>query len=1272
MPVPAAATVAQPRTPQVEIPVAFEANQGQASGPAQFVARVPGGTTFFFSDLEVAAVLARKGFGRLDRLALKIRFPGASPGARLEAVELLPGTSNYLLGSDSSRWLRGVPAYASLVYHDLFYQTDLRYRGEGGQIKYDLVLRPGAVVDDITLEYEGAQGLRVNAAGQLEILTAWGTLVEEAPRAWQVGPGGYRTPVAARYALGPGNRVGFQVGSYDPAHILIIDPTLRYSTFVGGSNADAAQDVVLDSAGNALVTGSTTSTNFPTSTGAYQETNAGGEDVYVFKLAANGGSLLFSTFIGGAGDEIGYSLDLNSSGNIVVVGATDSTDFPTTSGAYSEQYNGGTTDAFVTTLASDGSTLAFSTFLGGEDEEIAFAVEVAEEKDQPVVTGFTTSEDFPTTSGAVEEDHSGGRDVFVTRVLEDASVLRYSTLAGGTDADAGQALTVDDDGNVLVTGYTFSTDFPTTSGVWDRILNGAQDAFVLRLSPKGTSFRFSTYLGGAGNDSGQGVALDLVNNVVITGKTASADFPTSTGAYDESHNGGEDAFVTKLDVDGEVLQFSTFVGGSSADFGTAVKLDGVNNPIITGLSRSGDFPTSEGALDPSHNGEGDAILLKLAASGKSLMYSTYAGGSSLDEAFGLDLSPAGDAVIVGRTQSSDFITSSGAYDPGYNGTQDAFALRLNGLGTPPAGTVDATVALPSDDAEELNKTGVMDLDNTDLKLVRRSGAQTIGLRFQNITIPPASTILKATLEFTADEDDMETTVLTFHAQDVDAAPTFSVTARDISTRTVTTAFGEWNPVQAWNNIGDAYETPDLSAPVQEVVDRSSWTPGNSLAFIITGTGRRVAVSHEGAMSKGDESLAPRLKVIYGAPCYRLNTSAGPAGSGSVVVDPAPNCREGLYTAGTKVQLTAVPAEGYTLANWGGDASGSASPTTITMDGEKTVTATFKTATCYTLTTSANPEPGGTVVTSPAPNCGGGKFAAGTEVELTAMPAASYAFSYWTGAAPGTTNPTKVTMDADKAVTAHFSQPTCYNLDTSAAPGGSGMVSANPPGNCGPGKYVEGTEVSLTAVPATDHVFLNWSGGATGTANPILVAMDADKTITANFQRETCYSLATAASPASGGSISALPVPTCGGGEYVSGTVVQLTANPAEDHVFTSWTGDLAGSTNPAAITLDGDKSVTAQFEGATCFSLGVDLSPPEAGEVLQDPPADCGGGEYSTGTTVSLTASPGTGYVFDRWSGDLSGDANPASILVDADKLVTAHFLYPNEIYLPLAYRNEP
>ena len=340
--------------------------------------------------------------------------------------------------------------------------------------------------------------------------------------------------------------------------------------------------------------------------------------------------------------------------------------------------------------------------------------------------------------------------------------------------------------------------------------------------------------------------------------------------------------------------------------------------------------------------------------------------------------------------------------------------------------------------------------------------------------------------------------------------------------------------------------------------------------------------------------------------------------------------------------------------------------------EKTVTATFKAATCYTLTTSVDPELGGTVIPSPAPNCGGGKYAAGTQVQLTASPAASYAFANWTGSATRTANPTPVTMDGDKMVTAHFDQPTCYGLVTAAAPGGSAMVSANPAPNCGPDKYVENTEVTLTATSATDHVFANWSGGATGTENPVQVTMDAAKSVTANFQRETCYSLTTAASPPGGGSVSALPAPTCGGGDYVSGTVVQVTANPAQDHVFTSWAGDVTGPANPASITLDGDKSVTAQFEGATCHSLVVDVSPAGAGQVLLAPPANCGGGEYAAGTTVTLTASPDTGFTFDHWSGDVTGTTNPETLLVDGDKLLTAHFIFPNEIYLPLAFRNSP
>lgn len=1281
IPMPATAAVAaspvessEPYPGQIHIPVAFEPNLGQVEGPAQFVARVPGGIDCFFSAQEMTAVLSRQGPDGPERLALEVGFSGASQSVRLEGKDLLPGRSNYLLGPDPNRWQQGVPSFGTLVYHELYPQTDLRYHSENGRLKYDLVLQPGAALDRVTLAYRGAEGLRVNQAGQLEIQTAWGTLVEDAPRAWQQEPGGSRAPVPVDYVLGPGARVGFQAGAYDPARTLVIDPTLRYSTYLGGSSTDNAQDLVLDNAGNALVTGATASLNFPATTGAYAETKGGGDDVYVLKLAAGGDTLLFSTFLGGDGDEIGYGLDLNSSGNIVVAGATASTDFPTTSGAHSRKYNGGASDAFVTTLSADGSSLLFGTFLGGDEEDIAYALEVAQDQpqDQPVVTGVTNSEDFPTTKDAYERDHSGASDVFVTRLLADASVLRYSTLAGGADQDAGQALALDDDGHALVTGSTFSTDFPTTSGALDRILNGGQDAFLFRLSPKGNSLRFSTYLGGSGNESGQGVGLDIHNQPVVTGRTASPNFPTTSGAYDVSHNGGEDLFVSKLDVDGEALQFSTYIGGSSADAGTALVVDGIGNPVVAGYSRSLDFPTSDGALDPGHNGEADAVLLKLGASGQALHYATFAGGSLLDEAHGLALSPQGDAVIAGRTQSPNFPTTDGAYDRGYNGAQDTFILRLDGLGSAPAGTIDVAVSQSSDDAEQSNDSSAVELDNLDLKLVRRSDVQTVGLRFQQITIPRTSTILKADITFTADETRDENTVLTFHGQDIAAAPTFAITSGDISTRTKTAASVTWDPVQPWGDVGDPYQTPDLSVVVQEIVDRDDWSPGNPLAFIITGSGRRVAVSYDGASGAGDETLAPRLRVTYGDRCYHLATNATPGGSGTVAADPAPNCRGELYTAGTEVQLTAVPAEGHTLASWAGDASGSASPTTITMDGDKTVTAAFETATCYALTTTVDPGLAGAVDASPGPNCGAGKYAAGTQVQITASPAASYAFSNWTGAATGNANPTAVTMDGAKAVTAHFVQPTCYTLATAVNPSGSGMVSASPQPNCGPDKYVENTEVSLTANPATDHVFVNWDGDATGLDNPVKVTVDAAKSVTANFQRETCFSLTTAGSPSGSGTVSALPAPNCGGGKYLSGTVVQLTALPAQDHTFAGWAGDASGTDNPTSITFDGDKSVTAQFTQATCYSLGVDARPPGAGQVQQDPPANCGGGEYTADSTVALTASPGTDFAFDHWSGDLTGEANPESILVDGDKLVTAHFVWPSEIYLPLAFRSSP
>ena len=355
--------------PPGQVPLFFEANEGQFDSRVRFVARAPGsegaGATFWFMAQGFRVALNRaRAAGQeqvQEQLAFSVRFLGASASSDVTGRDLLPGKANYFLGSDPARWRQNVPIYGEIVYQELYPHTDLRYHGAGGNLKYDFVLRPGASVEAMALGYEGIEGLRVNEAGQLEIETAWGTLVEEAPLAWQETATGQREPVAAAYHLSAANEVGFRLGAYDASRPLILDPTLNYSTYLGGSNRDLAHYVVVDDAGNAIITGSTTSDDFPITDGAYDEAGNDTWDVFVTKLAAGGDSLLFSTYVGGSGVEVGYGLALDKKGNVLVAGASGSDVFPTSAGAYDGTYGGGKYDAFVLKLAASGDSLLYST-----------------------------------------------------------------------------------------------------------------------------------------------------------------------------------------------------------------------------------------------------------------------------------------------------------------------------------------------------------------------------------------------------------------------------------------------------------------------------------------------------------------------------------------------------------------------------------------------------------------------------------------------------------------------------------------------------------------------------------------------------------------------------------------------------------------------------------------------------------------------------------------------------------------------------------------------
>jgi hypothetical protein len=324
---------------------------------------------------------------------------------------------------------------------------------------------------------------------------------------------------------------------------------LAYSTFLGGSGFDLGLGIAVDGAGAAYVSGSTLgATDFPTTTGAFDQTHNGGEDAFVAKLVPTGAALDYSTFLGGSGFDRGLSIAVDGRGAAYVTGDTADadTDFPATPGAFDQTHNGGFVDAFVAKLVPTGAALAYSTFLGGSGFDQGFGIAV-DRAGAAYVTGLTTATDFPTTAGAFDQTQNGDFDVFVTKLLPPGSAPSYSTFLGGSSLDLGLGIAVDQFRAAYVTGSTLATDFPTMAGAFDQTHNGLDDVYVTKLGPAGATLSYSTFLGGSSVDRGLGIAVDGNGAAYATGLTEdTTDFPTTAGAFDQSPNGGADVFVARL------------------------------------------------------------------------------------------------------------------------------------------------------------------------------------------------------------------------------------------------------------------------------------------------------------------------------------------------------------------------------------------------------------------------------------------------------------------------------------------------------------------------------------------------------------------------------------------------------------------------------------------------------------------------------------------------------------------------------------------------------
>jgi hypothetical protein len=972
-----------------KLPLSFEENRGQTDARVRFLAHGEG-YSLFLTDSE--AVLA------LRSDVVRMQLAGAKGRAFVSGMEELPGKANYFIGNEPAKWRSNVPTYGKVSYKDVYPGVDLIYYGNQRQLEYDFVIAPGADPRQVKLRFAGAMAVKINASGDLTVSTKHGEIAFQRPVVYQ-WKDGKREGVEGRFRLLGRSAVGLSVGKYDRGRQLVVDPTLAYSTYLGGSggaSGDSANAVAVDAAGNAYVTGQAGSLDFPVTAGAFQTVNKTAVQApngYLSKLNATGTALVYSTYFGGSGCcELGYGdagngVAIDAEGNAYVAGATYSSDFPVTAGSFQTTKNNVRgSNGFVTKFNATGSALVYSTFLGGSSAGIdywqygdgasAIAVDGA---GSAYVTGVTYSTDFPVSPGAFQTVNKAAArnngNAFVTKLNPAGTALLYSTYLGGSGnpttaqqgyrnyGDAGQSIAIDGGGSAYVAGFAFSSDFPVTASAFQIINKGevnhpGSNAFITKLNPLGTELVYSTFLGG-GNaegasfydyiDAANSIALDAAGDAYVTGYAYSTDFPVTIGAFQTTNRAagyGANAFITKLNPEGTALVYSTYLGGTGSGLetpmwanGTGIAVDAAGNAYVSGIAISADFPVTANAFQAINSNVGGPFLSELDASGANLVYSTFLSGSGgnpgRDLAFAIALDVNANAFLAGSAFSKDFPVTVGAFQT----TNNAHAH----------GTTNAFIT----------KFGIGSgplLPGSTTTLAASANPQDAGLDVTftaDVTAASGGGVPTGSVAFSVDGTVVDTVAL-----DVTGHAKYSTSALSTGPHTILATYS-----------GDANYSGSSTSLVETIIGTVPITFGTSPAGL--------TYSVDGTSYTSQRTLALLVGSKHTISVSSPQTSAG-------------------------VQNT--------FASW---SDGGGESHTITARAAATYTADFSTA--YLLTATVNPTTGGTV--SPG---SGTYYAAGTVVDLTATANSGYAFSSWTGSvANAASASTTVTMKAPQSVTASF-------------------------------------------------------------------------------------------------------------------------------------------------------------------------------------------------------------------------------------------------------------
>jgi hypothetical protein len=621
---------------------------------------------------------------------VRLRFEAAgSPAtASPHGSESARTRCSYFIGNDPAGWHSDVPTWSAVTFDGLAPAYSCEVHARRGICEYDLLATAGAPIEDVEVVVDGADSVSIRDDGSVDIVTPAGLVCQESPRTWEVAPDGERRELSCRAVLRDSNRFVFAVTGRDPDRPLVVDPGLGYSTFVEGSEQDYGDAIAVDSAGAAYIVGTAISSDFPVTPGAFQPTKTPNDpsarDAVVAKLAPDGASLEYATYLGGHGGEYPEAIVVDGDGQAYVAGGVYSDDFPTTPGAYSEAAKG-IEDAFVTKLDATGTELIYSTYFGGSGQTAQGADGATclalDSLGRAVIGGITGSTDLPVTPHCPQGGLPAAKGGFVARLTADGSGVDFCTYVGchevrGVATDANFALYAA--GRAL-----FNDGLPLTPGAFQSEFdsNNFGDAFVLRITPSGP-LAWCTLVGGIDDDRVAALQVDSASRPVLAGWTSSYNFPTTPSSFDPIMNGGDqDGYVVKLAADGSSLIWGAFMGGGDTDYARDLALDAQGNCYVVSQTRSTNMPATSDAFDATLNSppKFDSHVAKIAADGSQLLYASYIGssGDDIETPNGIAVDSHGNPYLTGYTAGTDFPTTPESLDPEISGFTGLFVVKFD-------------------------------------------------------------------------------------------------------------------------------------------------------------------------------------------------------------------------------------------------------------------------------------------------------------------------------------------------------------------------------------------------------------------------------------------------------------------------------------------------------------------------------------------------------------------------------------------------------------------